>query len=87
MPKIKGLTQEQKDRGDYEKQSFKIAYILFGYMGRMTIVALADKVDIHHESLRRKFQGETKWDALTLAKVCDVLGVGMEDRADMLTRY
>lgn len=84
MPSVRGFTQEQKDHRSATVQCKKIRDILRSYMDGASVTLVAALVNEDHQSLYRKFAGRTKWDIATLTKVCNVLGVSLEDRARML---
>lgn len=80
MPRLKGLTEEQ--RADAHVQ--KISFIFRFYLERTPVSVLGNLIGVEPVILQRKFRGATKWDLRTWCKCCRELNVSDEDILKMV---
>jgi len=80
MPRLKGLTEEQ--RADAHVQ--KISFIFHFYLERTPVSVLGHLIGVEPVLLQRKFRGATKWDLRTFCRCCKELNVSDEDILKMV---
>lgn len=86
IPRLKGLTEEQKKSHSDKEQCEYIRMILLNKLGRTPVYELANRVGMDATALSKRINGRTRWDVQTLTRVCDVLYISKETRGRMLSK-